>query len=378
MRSRDEMLLAGGCMYVRLRAASTKPSVCLLCTFLSPSQIPHAASARRHTTRAQAVPQLQKIRPTAQPGSSSSSISSTFSDLDDLPIVDVAVKSKGKKRNAVDNKGKSARQALKEAQETERRRKALATLDKTTKFIAAGLDVSHEPTLADLERFKPEEPPPITLDFVFPNPTLPSYIGSPTPSAVDRYRKAFQKHVSVLASKFRRKQLLRLYKEGMQTRPTTLPGTPRKKGSLKNSQDVAGEIVRWLWNWPYIREVEERVSHMTSRAGRGMLYLWSFQLRSCVSTHTLEFLISPSEFFLLLGPDGSSLRALMESYGVTIKGVKRTNAAFTLEVEGLSYMLDQLNLDLAEHKKVYMTSAIGQRICSSQESFSALSQNSYV
>lgn len=68
----------------------------------------------------------------------------------------------------------------------------------------------------------------------------------------------------------------------------------------------------------------------------------------------------------------------MESYGVTIKGVKRTNDAFTLEVEGLSYMLDQLNLDLAEHKKVYMTSAIVRRICSSQESFSALLQSSYV
>jgi hypothetical protein len=144
-------------------------------------------------------------------------------------------------------------------------------LNKTTKFIAAGLNDSHEPTLADLERFKPEEPPPITLDFVFPNPTSPSYIESPTPSAVDRYKKAFQKHVSILVSKFRRKQLLRLYKEGMQTRTGMLPGTPRKKGNLKNSQDVAGEIVRWSWQWPYIKEVEERVSYMTSKSGRGML-----------------------------------------------------------------------------------------------------------
>lgn len=66
----------------------------------------------------------------------------------------------------------------------------------------------------------------------------------------------------------------------------------------------------------------------------------------------LEFLISTSGFFLLLGPDGSSLRTLTERYGVVIKNVKRTNDAFTLVVEGLSYMLDALNLVLAEHQKV--------------------------
>ena len=45
----------------------------------------------------------------------------------------------------------------------------------------------------------------------------------------------------------------------------------------------------------------------------------------------------------------------MESYGIVIKRVKRTNDAFDLEVEGLSYMLDQLSLDLAEHKKVIVS-----------------------
>ncbi|KAF8501886.1 hypothetical protein JB92DRAFT_2975107 [Gautieria morchelliformis] len=315
-------------MYVRLRAASTKPSVCLPCTFLSPHNIPSAA-VRGHTTRAQtALKPPPTASPDAQPVSGYRRLT-----------VDAALKTKRKRRTAAENEVKSARQALKEAQETERRRKALATLDKTTKFVAAGLNDLHEPTLEDLDRFKPNGPPPITLDFVYPDPTSPSYLGSPSPSAVERYTKAFGKHVDTLVSKFQRKQLWRLYKEGMQDRTSSLPGAPKKKAKLKTTQDVAGEIVRWLWHWPYVSEVEEQVSYMTSRSER-------------------EFLISASEFFLLLGSDGSSLRALTESYGVLIKRVKRTNDSFTLVVEGLSYMLDQLALVITEHKKRIMTELI--------------------
>ena len=271
-------------MYVRLRAASTKP-VCRLCACLSPPQIPRATDPRHHTTQAQTVLQPPISRLCAQPASSSSSVSSTPLALTKrLLTVHPAVKTKRKTPNAVEPEVKLSRKALKEAQETERRRKALATLGKTTKFIAAGLNETHEPTSADLDRFKPPGPPPITLDFVFPEPTSPSYIGTPTPSSVERYKKAFQKHVNTLTSKFQRKQLLKLYKEGVQTRTSKPPGTPKKVGSLKNSQDIACEIVRWLWHWPYIKEVEEKVSYMTSKSGRGALGLF-WILPISVSSH---------------------------------------------------------------------------------------------
>lgn len=258
-------------MYVRLRTASTKPSVCLLCTSLSPPQWPITACARHYATRAQTVLLPLHHRPDAQPASSSSFVSPQAFEQHSHALED-SLKVSRKRKNAADYEVKSTRQALKEAQETERRRKALATLDKSTKFVAAGLTDTHEPTLADLDRFKPKGPPPITLDFIYPDPTSPSYLGSPTLSTVERYRKSFEKHVAKLVSRFRRKQLLRLYKEGMEARTVMLPGTPRKKGSLKTTRDVAGEVIRWLWHWPYINEVEERVAYMTSRSDRGVLY----------------------------------------------------------------------------------------------------------
>lgn len=261
-------------MYVRLRVASTNPSVCLLCPFLSPHQLHIATGVRRHTTQAQTVllPPPNR-RQDALPASSSSTVSSITSGFGHhVHVLDDGPKPTRKKRIVAEHEMKSTRQALKEAQETERRRKALATLDKTTKFVAAGLTDSHEPTLVDLDRFKPKGPPPITLDFVYPDPTSPSYLGSPTASAVDRYRKSFEKHVAILVSKFRRKQLLRLYKEGMQASTVVLPGTPRKRGNLKTTRDVAGEVVRWLWHWPYVTEVEGRVAYMTSRSDRGKFH----------------------------------------------------------------------------------------------------------
>jgi hypothetical protein len=56
----------------------------------------------------------------------------------------------------------------------------------------------------------------------------------------------------------------------------------------------------------------------------------------------------------------------MESYGIVIKKVKRTSDAFALGVEGFSYMLDQLSLDLAEHKKVFITFGFGWGIAISR------------
>jgi hypothetical protein len=269
-------------MYVRLRAASTKPSVCILCKFLSPHKIPNSAVTRGHTTQAQTP---LKPPPTARPDAQLASGSRQLT-------VDAALKPK-RKRRAAENEVQSARQALREAQETERRRKALATLDKTTKFVAAGLNDSHEPTLEDLNRYKPAGPPPITLDFVYPDPTSPSYLGSPSPSAVERYTKAFDKHVDTLVSKFQRKQLWRLYREGMQDRASTLPGTPKKKAKLKTTQDVAGEIVRWLWYWPYVSEVEEQVKYMTSRSERGMLSVTNPSQAGSPLNHLIYLHLSP-------------------------------------------------------------------------------------
>ncbi|KAF8591900.1 hypothetical protein K439DRAFT_1401264 [Ramaria rubella] len=303
-------------MSVCLRVTSIKPSGCLLCSFFSSSQIPCATVSRRPVSTQVALAHGRNVQP-ASTGASSSSITLTDSSGLDITIRDAR---------------KTSRKALKEAQEAERRRKALAILDKTTKFMAAGLNDSHEPTLTDLNRWKPEEPPSIPLDFIYPPTSTPSYRKSPTPSRVELYNAAFEKLVHILTSKFRRKQLLRLYKEGMQNEMATVPGKRRRIGSLKTSQDTAREIIRWLWHWPYISEVKERVSYLTSRSER-------------------EFIMSTSEFFLLLGRDGSSLLALTDSFGVVIKRVKRTKEAFALVVEGLSYKLDRLALVLTERRQ---------------------------
>ena len=178
----------------------------------------------------------------------------------------------GKRASKLDTAAKAGRKALKEAQEAERRRKALATLGKSNKFIAAGKEAPHEPTLADLERFKPKQPPLITLKFIYPEPSSRLPRGSPHDSVVERYSTTFRELVDTLSKRFRRTQLLKLYKEGSRIRTSTLGGTPRPLYSLKTSHAVAEEIVRWLWHWPYVKDVKERKTYLTTRSNRGMLH----------------------------------------------------------------------------------------------------------
>jgi hypothetical protein len=190
--------------------------------------------------------------------------------------LDAAARAERGKQKAAKHAANAGRKALKEAQDAERRRKALAILDKTTKFVAAGKDTPHEPNLADLERFRPKQRPLITLKFIYPEPSSRMHRGSPADSVIDRYGVAFQELVDTLSKRFRRKQLLKLYKEGRQIRTGTLLGTPRPLDSLKTPHEVAEEIVRWLWHWPYVKEVQERKAYLTTRSDRGVSRLTSF------------------------------------------------------------------------------------------------------
>lgn len=181
-----------------------------------------------------------------------------------------AVRAERVNRKAGEHAARAGRKALKAAQEAERRRKAFATLDKTTRFIAAGKEAPHEPTLADLERIKPRQPPLITLKFIYPEPSLRLHRGSPDDSVIERYSATFQELVDILSKRFRRKQLLKLYKEGNRIKTDNLRGTPKPMYSLKTTQAVAEEIVRWLWHWPYVKDVKERKTYLTTRSDRGV------------------------------------------------------------------------------------------------------------
>jgi hypothetical protein len=65
------------------------------------------------------------------------------------------------------------------------------------------------------------------------------------------------------------------------------------------------------------------------------------------------FQVTPNEFFLLLGPDGSSLRELAGNYEIVIKGVRRNiNDSFTLVVDGHGYELERFANIVAERKRV--------------------------
>ncbi|KAF8516200.1 hypothetical protein BU17DRAFT_67613 [Hysterangium stoloniferum] len=242
-----------------------------------------------------------------------------------------ATSKKRKKRlktvNPKDNDEKVQKRAQEQAVQAEMRRRALATLDKSA-------SIQGNPTLGDLDQLKPDKPH-VYLEFIEPGPFTPSKSTIPGSGIIKQHAAAFEKLVDTLITRFSRKQLLALHQDGVQTSAgIKQKGTHMKR---KTVRDIAGEIIRWRWHWPYPTEVENRKSFLTTKVEK------SFQMTT-------------SEFFLLLGPDGSSLRELAENYEIVIKGVKRkSNNVFTLVVDGHGYGLDCFADIVAERKRLIIS-----------------------
>lgn len=68
--------------------------------------------------------------------------------------------------------------------------------------------------------------------------------------------------------------------------------------------------------------------------------------------YSTVFHLKTNEFFLLLGPNGSTFRELADEVGVTLTQVERTNSGFDLSLKGLCYSLDQLAIMLLKRREV--------------------------
>ncbi|GJJ09657.1 hypothetical protein Clacol_003881 [Clathrus columnatus] len=273
---------------------------------------------RYYAASANAVPKQQVNTNSSSTSSSASSSSEDVETSDSKKVIPQRSRSR---------RTPSKRDAETQARKEEIRLKALATLDKSTKFIAAGLDHSKtDPTLADLDFFKPTTPPLFELDFIYPEATAFLRPRAPKDSALDKYGSMFERLVDTLTSKFSKLQLVTLYKQGIE-RPTPKgQGQPRPMKKLKTARDFAVEIVRWRWKWPYVKEIVDRKT--------------------------------AHEFFLLLGPNGSTFQELTDKYGVVLKQVEHTNTGFNLLVSGLCYSLDQLAIVLAKRREQIITETI--------------------
>lgn len=269
-------------MSVRLHVITSRVTriscICSLCRFLKGCHL-RKSSTRRYTAAANAVPQIHVSSSPLSPSSSTPLSSNKEDNSSDKSNV----------KNTARRRGRTKKQAEKQAQEEEIRRKALATLDKSTKFIAAGLDHSKaDPTLSDLDSFKPATLPPFGLDFVYPEATAFLQPRAPKDSALESYDTMFKKSVDVLTSKFSKKQLISLYKQGIERPVPKGQGQPHPFKRLKTTRDFAAEIMRWRWKWPYIKELVDRKLYLTSVTERSGS-VWFFQKKSSWLTCIQQF-----------------------------------------------------------------------------------------
>ncbi|KIJ45295.1 hypothetical protein M422DRAFT_30145 [Sphaerobolus stellatus SS14] len=237
-----------------------------------------------------------------------------------------------KRRLTKSKKNKTA--PLDESQQEEKRKRALATFNRSAKFIAENATAhSQGPTLADLDALKPEGGPAFTLESIYPNPSAqpPGQLHIPGPKKVEKYVAAFEKLMERLTATFSSKQLIELYAMGISKTFDPRYGKPPQSKFLKTRDRAAG-LIRWRWLWPHPAEVQERQKYLSQRSERA-------------------FLLSNSELFLLLGSDGATLRELTEKYNVSVSNVKRVKDGITLVLEGLAGSLDAVGVLLAEQKK---------------------------
>lgn len=346
--------------YVKTSRIAGTSHICLFCqcsysrlgrNFLKNISTRHYAAA----AQANAVSKLHVNVNSDSPEPSATSGSTSFSLNDEK--INTPSKTRTKK---IGSGNRSKRETEKQVREEEIRRKALATLDKSTKFIAAGLDQSGaEPTLSDLDSFKPASPPPFGLDFVYPEATAFLRPRSPKDSALDEYDVMFDKLVNTLITKFNKKQLVALYKKGIERPVPKGQGQARPMKKLKTTRDFAAEIVRWRWKWPYLKELVDRKTYLTSKAERSEDLLLLFYFFGILHNHFsptvsifLVLHLKTNEFFLLLGPNGSTFQELTDQFGVTLTQVKHATTGFDLSVVGLCYSLDQLAVVLKKRREV--------------------------
>lgn len=235
------------CMYAPLRTRLAQPSVCILCAFAVSSS---TTCARGYAKAAKSISSLpDKTKGTATKKHRSKKIQN---DAESLALVMEAAKAAG----------------------AERKRKAQAILNKSTKFIVdASLNVGQVPTLADLDKLEPKEAPMFSLDFIYPDPShMPLKTKSLSDPAVQEYTTSFDNLVNRIVSRFSKKQLLAL--RDLSKSSSKLEVRFRRKmhtAGLK-TRDIAAEIIRWRWSWPLVPEVLKRQKYLTQMSERGLLF----------------------------------------------------------------------------------------------------------
>ncbi|KAI1793876.1 hypothetical protein LXA43DRAFT_998751 [Ganoderma leucocontextum] len=145
---------------------------------------------------------------------------------------------------------------------------------------AAGI----EPTLSDLDRYRPECPPVQSL----------------------KYAEVYNATLNTLIRSFTKEQLRKFLVQVL--------GTSRHCSTNRKKADYAESILEQKWKWPKLADVEQAK-------------------RDKIEVVTKELPVSVSQLFLILGKDGMDLKRMSQDYDVHIS-LKRLPKSLALRVEG--------------------------------------------